>query len=106
MTYWNVMLEFYIGIGYIFAASNVNEDMESHLEGSYAGGNYELIEDTKETSAINYGYRLGYRISEQFMVSIVADYQSPGPGWHYAHNPTGHFYVGGLGVNFQWNMPW
>ena len=106
VTYWNVMLEFYLGIGYIFAESNVNEEMEKRFEGTDDRGSHGTIENIKETIAINYGYRLGYRITEQFMVSLVADYQKPGPGWHYAHDPTGHFFVGGLGVNFQWNMPW
>lgn len=106
VTYWNVMLEFYLGFGIIFASSNVNEEMQAHLDGTDSRGNHGFIGDTKETSAISYGYRLGYRITEQFMVSLVADYQMPGAGWPTPHDHTDLFFVGGLGLNFQWNMPW
>lgn len=105
VTYKSVMLEFYLGLGYIFASSNVGEEMEEMFRGEDARGNHNFLTDILYCTAINYGYRLGYRITDQLMVSLVADYQTPTEGWKYRYYETGHFWVGGLGLNVQWNLP-
>lgn len=106
VTFKGVMLEGYLGMGYIFAASNINDEMRDHLEGKDARGNHNFLTDMVESSTINFGYRIGYWITEQFLVALVANYQEPCPGWQYPHESSFHVAVGGIGVNVQWNAPW
>lgn len=106
VTVKGVMIEAYLGMGFIFAANNINDEMRAHLDGDDARGNHNFLTDMVETSTFNYGYRIGYLVTPQVMVSLVANYQEPFPGWQYPHESSFHVPVGGIGVNVQWNAPW
>lgn len=97
VTIKRIMFEVSTGFGYIFSKNNFNpalvEDMEE--EGF-----------SLQQTNFKYGYRLGYRITDQLQVSMVANYQVLICNWH--ANPGGDdtMITGGWGLNFQWNIPW
>ena len=65
VTVKRIMFEVNTGFGYVFSKNNFNpalvEDME---EGSFL-----------QQTNFKYGYRLGYRITDQLQVSMIANYQ-------------------------------
>ena len=96
VTIKRIMFETYVGFGYVFSMNNFNSA---------------LVDDMEEDSGIHhgdfkYGYRLGYRRTDQLQVSVAANYQVLICDWH--ANPGGDdtMITGGLGLNFQWNIPW
>lgn len=106
VSYRNFELEFSFGLGYIFVANNISDEMQKHLDAEDARGNHSFITDFIESSSVNFGFRFGYRINEQFTVSLVANYQDPTSGWRHEEGHSGHLTVGGLGINFRWILPW
>jgi len=94
ITYFNVMIEMYGSIGYVFAASNVDEITEE----------YTLYHPLKAPSYVyGYGYRLGYNINEYILVALKMDYQ-----WEPNLRKEGldGGLIGGWGLSIQWNLPW
>ena len=96
VTIKRIMFEVYVGFGYVFSKNNFNpalvEDME---DGSI-----------QQQTNFKYGYRLGYRITDQLQISVVANYQVLICDWHANPGTDDTMHTGGWGLNFQWNIPW
>jgi hypothetical protein len=94
ITYFNVMLEMYGSLAYVFTASNVDEDMEKDY----------LYHPLKASSYVyGYGYRLGYNINKHILVALKMDYQWV-PNLEIDKYDGG--FIGGWGLSVQWNLPW
>ncbi len=96
VTIKRIMFEAYVGFGYVFSMNNFNPA---------------LVDDMEEDSGLHhgdfkFGYRLGYRITDQLQVSLVANYQVLICDWHANPGADDTMYTGGWGLNFQWNIPW
>ena len=96
VTIKQIMFETYVGFGYVFSKNNFNPALVEDMENG----------PIQQQANFKYGYRLGYRITDQLQVSMVANYQVLICNWH--ANPGGDdtMYTGGWGLNFQWNIPW
>lgn len=96
ITVKQVMFEINGGFGYVVSTNNFDpalvEDMEDGAINQHLN--------------IKYGYRLGYRITDQIQVSLVANYQILVCDWHARPGRVDTMVTGGWGLNFQWNIPW
>lgn len=97
ITVKRIMLEISFGFGYILSTNNFDPELEEDMN---EGPIY-------ENANVKYGYRLGYRVTDQIQISLVANYQNIVCGWHPRPiAPPGPIFTGGWGLNFQWNIPW
>lgn len=96
VTIKQIMFEINTGFGYIFSKNNFSPELAEDMEDG----------SILQQANFKYGYRLGYRITDQLQVSVVANYQVLICDWH--ANPGGDdtMRTGGWGLNFQWNIPW
>ena len=96
VTIKQIMFEISTGFGYIFSKNNFSPELAEDMEDG----------SILQQANFKYGYRLGYRITDQLQVSMVANYQVLICNWH--ANPGGDdtMITGGWGLNFQWNIPW
>ena len=96
VTIKQIMFEISTGFGYIFSKNNFSPELAEDMEDG----------SILQQANFKYGYRLGYRITDQLQVSVVANYQVLICDWH--ANPGGDdtMRTGGWGLNFQWNIPW
>lgn len=96
VTIKQIMFEINTGFGYIFSKNNFSPELAEDMEDG----------SILQQANFKYGYRLGYRITDQLQVSVVANYQVLICDWH--ANPGGDdtMITGGWGINFQWNIPW
>ena len=96
VTIKQIMFEISTGFGYIFSKNNFSPELAEDMEDG----------SILQQANFKYGYRLGYRITDQVQVSVVANYQVLICDWH--ANPGGDdtMRTGGWGLNFQWNIPW
>lgn len=96
VTIKQIMFETYVGFGYVFSKNNFNPALVEDM------GNGPI----QQQANFKYGYRLGYRITDQLQVSLVANYQVLICDWHANPGADDTMYTGGWGLNFQWNIPW
>ena len=102
----NVVFEVNSGIGYIFTTNNLNHEFNHVFRDDFKNsGTWTIV--SKHLVWL-YGYRLGYRIMDRFVISLVANYQKYFSAWYKdcCRNEHRGFLMGGWGVNFQWNIPW
>lgn len=104
ITVKNVFFEMNVGMGYILSTNNFNPELENVMENGFENWNW--IERSKRNMSFRYGYRLGYRINDQMLVSLVANYQILGCAWYGSSMSNRSMFMGGWGINFQWNIPW
>ncbi|WP_295067226.1 hypothetical protein [uncultured Fibrobacter sp.] len=98
------VFEINFGFGFILSMNNFNREMEDVVKNGY--DNWGFLQYLGHRSNFRYGYRLGYRITEQMQVSLVANYQYIWCGWYGSSSVGRHMFTGGWGLNFQWNIPW
>ena len=96
VTIKQIMFETYVGFGYVFSKNNFNPALVEDMENG----------PIQQQANFKYGYRLGYRITDQLQVSLVANYQVLICDWHANPGADDTMYTGGWGLNFQWNIPW
>ena len=96
VTIKQIMFEAYVGFGYVFSKNNFNPALVEDMENG----------PIQQQANFKYGYRLGYRITDQLQVSLVANYQVLICDWHANPGADDTMYTGGWGLNFQWNIPW
>ena len=104
ITVKRVMFEASVGFGYIIQTNNFNPEMKDVMTNGF--DNWEFYQYLGHRSDFRYGYRLGYRITDQIMVSLVANYQYLWCGWYGGPSVGDHVFTGGWGLNLQWNIPW
>lgn len=98
------VFEMNFGIGFILSMNNFNREMEDVIKKGYDREIF--FEYVVHRGIVKYGYRLGYRITEQMQVSLVANYQYLWCGWYGSSSVRNRVFTGGWGLNFQWNIPW
>ena len=98
------VFEMNFGIGFILSMNNFNREMEDVIKKGYDRESF--FEYVVHRGIVKYGYRLGYRITEQMQVSLVANYQYLWCGWYGSSSVRNRVFTGGWGLNFQWNIPW
>lgn len=99
VTYYHVMFEFAPYIGWMFSANGITDYDDKLIYGTST---------IKEQITLGYEYRLGYQINKQFLVGITANYHQLQYGFHHmpAADDNDDFFIGGWGINFQYNLPW
>ncbi len=98
------VFEMNFGIGFILSMNNFNREMEDVIKKGYDRESF--FEYVVHRGIVKYGYHLGYRITEQMQVSLVANYQYLWCGWYGSSSVRNRVFTGGWGLNFQWNIPW
>ena len=98
------VFEMNFGIGFILSMNNFNREMEDVIKKGYDRESF--FEYVVHRGIVKYGYRLGYRITEQMQGSLVANYQYLWCGWYGSSSVRNRVFTGGWGLNFQWNIPW
>lgn len=103
-TKYNIMLEFAPYVGWLIAANNLTEKIDSVVFAT---------RDIEKRHILGYEYRLGYQINKAFLVSITANYHLISPyGFSINHYDYERHHIpqaplmGGWGLNFQYNLPW
>lgn len=96
ITIKQIMFEINGGVGYVSSTNNFNPALVEDMEDGAINQHLD----------IKYGYRLGYRITDQIQISLVANYQILVCDWHARPGREDTMVTGGWGLNFQWNIPW
>ncbi len=96
ITVKQVMFEINAGFGYVVSTNNFDPALVEDMEDGAINQHLD----------IKYGYRLGYRITDQIQVSLAANYQILVCDWHARPGRVDTMVTGGWGLNFQWNIPW
>jgi hypothetical protein len=96
ITVKQVMFEINGGFGYVVSTNNFDPALVEDMEDGAINQHLD----------IKYGYRLGYRITDQIQVSLAANYQILVCDWHARPGRVDTMVTGGWGLNFQWNIPW
>lgn len=105
-TFKNFMLGWDMGFGLIFSTSNVNKRLEDEIFDPVNNGFADGF--IRPRAILINDFKLGYRINEQFAVSLVYNYVEVAKSWYIEGCSNSHkeLRMGGVGVNFLWNIPW
>jgi len=97
-TYKNIYFEIYGGFSYLLFANNFSDYMQEKVGDEFID---------QERVYPRYGYRLGYYVMDNLMVSLTANYNIV--WWRYGHgswnsNNNETLLIGGIGLSVQYNL--